>query len=190
MKRLLLAASAALVSTSAFAHTGHGEVSGFMAGFLHPFSGADHLLAMLTIGLWSALTLPARQVWVAPAGFVTAMLAGAGLGMAGITLPMVEGMIAFSVLALGLLLAFRLQLPVAAGAGLAALFALFHGHAHGTEATGSVLGYIAGFAIATAMLHLAGVGAGEGIRRLKIARLAAAVLGGGIALAGLALITG
>lgn len=190
MKRILLAAAAAFVSTSAFAHTGHGEVSGFMAGFLHPFSGVDHMLAMLTVGLWSAMALPVGRVWAAPAGFVVAMLAGAGFGMSGVPLPMVEGMIAFSVLAFGLLLAFRLELPVVIGAGLAALFALFHGHAHGTEAAGGVLGYMTGFAVATASLHLAGVGAGLGLQRLKIARLAAAVLGGGIAVAGLALITG
>ena len=190
MKRIGMAAAATLLlSTAAFAHPGHDD-SGLTAGLLHPLTGADHLLAMLAVGLWSAIALRGKAVFAAPACFVLAMLAGAGLAFVGVSLPFVEGMIAFSVLAMGLLLAFRLELPVAVGAGIVGLFALFHGYAHGSEATGDVGGFIAGFAVTTALLHLAGIGIGTGLLRLNVSKVAAALLGGGIAIAGIAMLAG
>jgi len=144
---------------------------------------------MVAVGLWAA-QIGGRARWAVPAAFLSLMALGFVFALTGAPLPFVEPGILASVIGLGLLVALAIRLPVSVGAAIVGAFALFHGHAHGTEATGSVLGYIGGFALATAMLHLAGVGAGEGIRRLKIARLAAAVLGSGIALAGLVLITG
>lgn len=187
MNRIALAALAALAATPALAHGGHDAASGLAAGFVHPLGGPDHLLAMAAVGIWSAATLPRRLVLAAPAAFVAAMLAGSGLAFAGIALPLVEGAIALSVLLLGLLVALRLKLPAAAGAALAAAFALFHGHAHGTEAAGDVAGYMAGFAAATAAIHVGGLAIGAEIAR---SRTAQALLGGGIALAGLGLVAG
>jgi urease accessory protein len=184
---LLLLPFALLVAGPALAHTGHGEVSGFAAGLSHPIGGLDHLLAMAAVGLWSAIALPRAHVFVAPIAFVTAMLAGAVLAFAGLALPAVEGMIAASVLILGLMVATRAKLPVAAGAGVAALFALFHGFAHGAEAAGGAAAYMAGFAVSTAAIHLGGVALGL---PLTGRRLAEGAVGGAIALAGVALIAG
>jgi urease accessory protein len=133
------------------------------AGFGHPFTGTDHLLAMVVLGAWSALAL--RRVWLAPLAFVAALLVGALAAMAGIALPGVEPMIAASLLALGLLTATRARLPVAAGMAVAALFALFHGAAHGQELQGAYgAAALAGMVAATALLHLAGIGLGLALR--------------------------
>lgn len=182
-----LVPAAVLLATPALAHTGQGEASGFAYGLAHPIGGLDHLLAMAAVGLWSAIALPRGQVLAAPFAFVAAMLAGAGLAFAGLALPAVEGMIAASVLILGLMVATRAKLPVAAGAGVAALFALFHGFAHGAEAAGGIAAYMAGFAISTAAIHLAGVGLGLA---LTGRRLAEGAVGGAIAAAGLFLTVG
>ncbi|MBK8455800.1 MAG: HupE/UreJ family protein [Phyllobacteriaceae bacterium] len=175
MSALLLAASPAL------AHTGVGHADGFAAGLAHPVFGPDHLLAMLSVGVWSALAA-SKRVWIAPLAFVSAMLVGAGLAFAGIGLPGVESMIAASVLALGLMIVAGARLPVAAGVALAGIFAMFHGHAHASEATGGVAAYIAGFALATAAIHLAGIGIGLGASRLAVLRygVGLAVAGSGV----------
>lgn len=180
-----LAAVLVLLASPALAHTGDGPHShGFAAGLLHPLGGLDHVLAMVAIGIWSALVGGARAV-VAPVTFVLAMLAGAALGHAGIPLPMVETGIAASVMVLGLLILTRLELPAAAGMALVALFAVFHGHAHGTEASGAIAAYMAGFALATAGLHVAGMALG----RLMVAQSGASrIVGGLIAAAGACLI--
>jgi urease accessory protein len=183
----LLAVAAALAAGPAVAHTGHGEVSGFLAGVAHPVGGLDHLLAMAAVGVWSALALPRARIWVAPAAFVAAMLAGALMALSGASLPAVEAVIALSVVALGGMVAVRARLGVAAGAAVAGGFALFHGWAHGAEAAGGVAGYLAGFAVATAAIHLGGVWLGLLIAR---SRHAAAAVGGGVALAGAAMIAG
>jgi urease accessory protein len=142
------------------AHTGHGEVEGALHGLAHPFLGADHLLAMVAVGLWSGLALT-RRVWAGAAAFMTAMAAGAGLALAGIGLPLVEAGIVASVVVFGLMAASaRPGQPRAATAtALAAIaaFALFHGHAHGAEAAGGAWGYVAGFLVSTAVLHGAGI---------------------------------
>ena len=182
-----VAIAAILAAGPALAHTGHGPVSGFAAGLGHPVGGLDHLLAMVAVGAWSALALPMRQAWVAPLAFVLAMLAGAGLAFAGVGLPMVEAMILASVVAMGVLVALRLPLPAAVGAALVAAFALFHGHAHGSEAAGAASAYMAGFALSTAALHIAGVGAGLLLRH---SRLASGLAGSAVAAAGIALIAG
>ncbi len=153
--RLATAAGLALWAGAAAAHPGH-ESASFFSGITHPPGGADHLLAMLAVGLYAARQA-GRQRWALPASFVLAMLAGAGLGALGIMLPAVEAGIAASVLVLGLLIAFAARLPVAAALPLVAGFALFHGHAHHAEmGEGTLAAYAAGFALATAALHAAG----------------------------------
>jgi urease accessory protein len=134
---------------------------GFAAGFTHPFTGIDHLLAMLLIGLWSA-TLT-RRWWVAPLAFVAMLLVGALLASGGLTLPAVEPAIALSLVLLGALLAARTAWPAAAMAAVAALFALFHGAAHGVELQG--MEALAGMVLATALLHGTGLLAGHALRR-------------------------
>lgn len=172
-----IAALAALAGAAgpAFAHTGVGHASGFFAGISHPFGGLDHLLAMLSVGIWSALANKdeAGRIWVAPAAFVAAMLLGATAGYLGIPLPMVETGIALSVALLGLMIVAGIELPLAVGVLVIALFAINHGHAHGAEATGSILAYMAGFVVATASLHVAGIGLGLALTRVRYASIAA-----------------
>lgn len=155
MKRLFSALPLALFAGTALAHPGH-ESAGFFSGFGHPIGGADHLLAMLAVGLLAARQA-GRSRWALPVSFVVAMLAGAGLGALGVTLPAVETGIAVSVLVLGLLIALVVKLPLNAAVPMVAVFAVFHGHAHFTEmGHGAVWLYAAGFAVATALLHAMG----------------------------------
>lgn len=175
------AAVLAALATPAFAHTGtEPHMHGFAAGLAHPLGGLDHLLAMIAVGIWSSLAA-GRRVWIVPAVFVAAMLAGAGLAQAGVALPAVETAIAMSVVVLGTLIAAGVSLPVGAGAALIALFAVFHGYAHGSEATGTVAGYMAGFAFTTAILHVAGIVLG---RTIAVVPHAPRLLGAGIAASG------
>ena len=178
------------LAAPAFAHTGVGAHShGFAAGFLHPLMGLDHMLAMLGVGVWAA-QLGKRATWLVPAAFVAVMIAGAGLALAGAPLPMVEFGIAGSVLVIGALIAFGTRLPVGMAMGLVGLFALFHGHAHGTELPGFAhpAPYGAGFVAATALLHVAGVGIALAVRKhaarlpFRMAGAAMALVGGGMLL--------
>lgn len=187
MKRIVLATAFVALGSPALAHTGAGEVSGLAAGLSHPIGGLDHLLAMAAVGLWSGAVAGPRRVWVAPVAFVLAMLAGAGLAFTGLALPMVEGMIALSVLLLGLLAALRLRLPLGAGAALVAVFALFHGHAHGTEAAGGLGTYILGFALSTAAIQAGGAALGLWFARSPAVN---AIFGAAIAAAGLTMVAG
>ncbi len=155
--RIAFTALMLTISGSAAAHPFHPIGAGFTAGFVHPFAGFDHLLAMVAVGLWAA-QFGGRRLWAIPLAFVTAMLAGGALGFAGLTLPLLEPVIAASVLALGLLVVLRIRLHTT-GVLLVAAFALFHGVAHGTElpAMAGALPYAAGFALATGLLHLLGL---------------------------------
>lgn len=150
-----------LIPTAALAHTGVGATSGFMHGFMHPLGGLDHLLAMVLVGMF-AYQLGGRAMWLVPATFIAVMAVGGFLGIAGIPVPFVEIGIALSVVVLGAIVAFGVKAPVAVAMGVVGLFAVFHGHAHGTEmpldSSGAVYG--AGFMLATALLHAAGVGIG------------------------------
>jgi len=151
----LAAVVLATASGAALAHPGH-ESASFFTGFTHPLGGLDHLLAMLAVGLYAARQ-PGATRWMLPAGFVLAMLAGAGLGAIGVALPAVEAGIAASMLVFGLLIALAARLPLTVSLPLVAAFALFHGHAHHAEMDGaSLVTYAAGFALATALLHGAG----------------------------------
>src|SRR5579883_978366 len=144
-KTTSLLALLALVPVLASAHPGHGT-HGFASGFSHPLLGLDHILAMVAVGLWAA-QLGGRSLWAVPATFVGVMSVGGMLGLLGVPLPMVEAGILASVLILGLFIATAVRLPLAASMLLVGAFALFHGHAHGTEipATASGLTYGLGF---------------------------------------------
>jgi len=183
------AACLTLAVGPALAHTGVLSVSGFAAGFGHPIGGFDHVLAMVAVGILAAQQ-GGRAVWLVPAAFVAMMAVGGALGISGVALPYVEPGIAGSAVVLGAVIAAGRRMPVAAAMGLAGAFAVFHGHAHGTEMPVDARGlaYGAGFVLATAMLHAAGIGLGAGTA--KAGRALAVRLGGGaIALAGLALAT-
>ncbi|WP_214470220.1 HupE/UreJ family protein [Mesorhizobium sp. dw_380] len=177
-KRLCLSAILLMAAAMpAYAHVGIGTTSSFTAGFMHPLSGLDHMTVMIAVGLWAALK-GGRAIWAWPAAFVSVMLVGAALGMAHVPVPFVEPGILASVVALGLLVALAVDLPVSTGAAIIGLFALFHGHAHGTEVPENAGGleYMAGFAIATVLLHAVGIAAGLsfGLRFRGLARVAGA----------------
>jgi urease accessory protein len=157
----------ALLPSAALAHAGHAAAGGLAAGFLHPLGGLDHVLAMVAVGLL-AWNLGGRALWLVPLAFVAAMAAAGAIGMAGTALPLVELGIGLSVVAIGGLVALGLRLPTALAMGIAAVFAIFHGHAHGTEMdpTASGLAYGVGFVAATVLLHATGILAGFGLGRL------------------------
>jgi len=181
----------ALLPGVALAHPGHGD-AGFALGFLHPTSGLDHVLTMVGVGLYAAL-LGGRALWRVPASFVAMMAVGGALGMAGIALPYTEAAIALSVIVLGLAVALRLSVPTLAAMALVGAFAVFHGHAHGVEMPQAASGYAfaAGFVLATALLHGAGIALGLAAGRLadRGGWRAAQLAGGAMALAGVALLT-
>jgi urease accessory protein len=167
-RKLFALAAAMLASSPAFAHVGVGSTASFAAGVAHPFSGLDHITVMVAVGLWAALK-GGRALWVWPATFVAVMLVGGALGMAHVPLPLVEPGILASVVAFGLLVALAIDLPLWAGALIVGVFAVFHGHAHGSEVVENVgaLEYMAGFALATATLHAIGIGFGLTMNRLQ-----------------------
>jgi urease accessory protein len=159
MKRNVVALIALVAGISpAFAHAGVGSTASFAAGVAHPLGGLDHIAVMVAVGLWAALK-GNRALWVWPATFVGVMLIGGALGLAHVPVPFVEPAILASVVALGLLVALAVDLPLWVGAAAIAVFAIFHGHAHGSEVAENVGGveYMAGFALATATLHAVGV---------------------------------
>ncbi|MGO4308805.1 HupE/UreJ family protein [Pseudomonas sp. KB_15] len=156
LKRILGALALLLTPALAFAHPGHGD-NGLIAGISHPLGGIDHLLAMLAVGLWAAQQQGAAR-WALPCTFVGTLLIGGMLGFEGMNLPALESGIAASVLALGLAVALAVRPPLVMAVGATALFALFHGVAHGLELPemSSPWTYAAGFVAATAVLHAAG----------------------------------
>ncbi|MDZ5649936.1 HupE/UreJ family protein [Nitrospirillum sp. BR 11828] len=176
--------AAGFITTPALAHPGHD--GGFADGILHPLTGLDHLAAMVAVGLWAA-TRPAARAWQAPVLFVAMLAVGALAGVAGGAFAPMDTMAALSVTLLGLMLIVAPLLPDAAGLGLIALFALVHGYAHGMEAGGHLLGYFAGFMVASALLHAAGWRLGGGLLATRWGRLASGLTLGvaGLALAAL-----
>jgi urease accessory protein len=159
----------------------------FASGFAHPWTGLDHMLAMVAVGLWAGIN-GGRALWAWPAAFVGVMLAGGALGMAGVSVPFVEPGILASVIALGLLVLTAARLPVVLGAVLMAAFALLHGHAHGAELPSGAAAatYAAGFAIATAALHVLGLGIAH-LCRTDGGKLIVRGAGAAVAVAGVAL---
>lgn len=145
----------------ALAHTGPATTSGFIVGFTHPFTGIGHLLAMLAVGIWAA-QIGGRGNWWVPGVFITVMTVAGISGMAGLAIPYVEQGIVVSIVVLGIVTASVLKLPLLYSAMLVGCFAVFHGHAHGAEMPllANTVIYIAGFSLATAMLHLVGIAIG------------------------------
>jgi urease accessory protein len=178
-----LAVGLALPSIAA-AHEHAGVAGGLVSGFVHPISGVDHLIAMVAVGLWGA-QLGAPAIWILPLTFPLVMALGGVLGVVGLPLPLPEIFIALSALVLGAAVALRLRVPFAVAAAVVAVFAIFHGHAHGTELPRAAdpLAYGVGFVCATGLLHLCGIAIGALSRWTQGARLIRA-LGGSIAMMG------
>ena len=191
--RLIAAVLAAILPSLAMAHAGHDHTAGFMAGLTHPFSGVDHMLAMVAVGLLAG-RLGGAALWQVPTSFVAMMACGTMLGMAHIPLPIVETGIAISIVVFGALLASSRPLTVATTTALVACFALFHGHAHGTEAAADISGtaYAAGLMWASALLHLGGVLIAVMLMRVLHAQgeKVLQIGGGAIAAAGVAVFAG
>jgi urease accessory protein len=157
----LLGGALGLLPGPAAAHMGTGLPGGFESGFIHPFSGLDHLLAMVSVGLWGAF-LGRPLIYVLPVVFPAMMVVGAILGMFGVPLPPVEIGIALSVLVLGACIALSVKAPVWAACLIVAVFAVFHGYAHGKELPSAAdpIAYSVGFVLATGLLHVSGIGLG------------------------------
>ena len=178
------------LSPAAFAHPGHLTGSGFATGLLHPFTGLDHLLAMLAVGLWAAQR-GGRYMIVIPASFVAMMALGGLIGASGFTLPLVEPGILGSLVVFGLLIAFDARLPLAAGMAIIGGFALFHGYAHAVEmpAHASLAVFGSGMLLGSVILHLVGIGLGR-LGKMRFREIALRTSGGLIALAGIVLFAG
>ena len=167
MKHTRLALALSFVPALAHAHPGHGIVTGGIGwGLAHPFTGLDHILAMIAVGLW-AVQIGKRALWLLPLSFVSAAALGAALGMSGVRLPLVEPAILASVIGIGALVAFATRLPLAVSVAILSLAAIFHGQAHGSElpADSSGIQAILGFIIATTILHAIGIAAGLALER-------------------------
>lgn len=159
-KTLAAALPLIVLATVAQAHT-DGETGGFISGFTHPILGWDHVIAMVAVGLWGAF-LGKPAIWILPVVFPLVMAVGGALGVMGVPIPAIETGIALSGVVLGLLIAFAVRAPLWAAGVIVGIFAIFHGHAHGTELPGAVnpFAYGIGFVIGTGLLHLAGIALG------------------------------
>ncbi|MFC4351054.1 HupE/UreJ family protein [Fodinicurvata halophila] len=183
---LIVFLPAMLLASVVAAHPGHETQAGatFMSGLTHPVTGLDHLLAMVAVGIW-AYSLGGRALWSVPSMFVLAMAVAGAAGLAGWQFALAESGIALSVLVLGVLIAAAVRVRWEVGAALVGLFAVFHGYAHGVEMPGGGApgAYIAGFLLATALLHAAGIALGMTSGRLAYTP-AMRVAGGVMAVAG------
>ena len=175
---------ATLAAGPALAHSVGNSAAGFTAGFFHPPSGLDHLLAMVSVGIWGA-ELGAPAIWLLPIAFPLIMAFGGALGVIGVPLPAGELLIALSVVVLGTLVASARRLPIAAALAVVGVFAIAHGHAHGVELPGAAdaLAFTAGFVLATGLLHLTGIVIGT-LARWRSGIIAIRTCGGVVALAG------
>ncbi len=182
--RALIAAPLAALAAPALAHVETGQAAGFLAGLAHPVSGLDHVLAMIAVGLWGA-QLGAPAIWLLPVTFPLVMALGGFLGLLGAPLPGVEIGIAASAILLGAAVMTERRLPLYAAAALVGFFAVFHGHAHGTELPPGQSGllYSLGFVVATGCLHAIGIAIGA-MHRWPAGRIALRFAGGGVGLAG------
>lgn len=187
---LLMLVALPLFPGSVLAHTGGGVFAGFESGFAHPLTGADHLLAMIAVGLWAAQR-GGKTLWIVPAVFIALMIFGGALAISNIPVPYVEEGILLSVLILGIVIAVGLRLPLGIQAFIVGVFAVFHGHAHGTEIpfAAEAVAYSLGFASGTALLHAAGAASGRMLHKLNIDK-AIRLAGGVIVLGGMYLAVG
>jgi urease accessory protein len=183
---ILWAAAALSLATPAWAHSTGGAAGGFASGFMHPLFGPDHVIAMVAVGLWGAF-LGQPAIWILPVVFPMVMAFGGALGVAGVPLPGVEVGIAMSAIVLGSMVALAARPPLWIAAVVVGSFAIFHGHAHGTElpAAADPLAYSLGFVIATGLLHISGIGIGL-LVRWPAGRIVVRAGGGAIALGGFA----
>lgn len=174
----------AVPAQSAFAHVEGGQAAGFITGLQHPWSGLDHILAMIAVGLWGA-QLGKPSIWVLPIAFPMMMAAGAMMGLLGIPVPGVEIGIAFSAILLGLMVLAEVRPKLAVSIAMVGFFAIFHGHAHGTELPPGQSGllYSMGFVIATGCLHGLGIVIGL-VKELPLGRQALRGAGSFIAVMG------
>ncbi len=187
--------SAALVAilvaapTVVAAHPGIGDAHDLTHGFAHPFTGLDHLIAMLAVGVFAA-QLGGRALWLVPGTFIAVMAAAGVTGIMGVAIPHVETGIALSVLVLGAAIAFAMRVPLLIAMALVAFFAIFHGHAHGTEMSTSASGLLfgLGFVAATAVLHAIGTAFGVLIGQAAGGRQIAQLAGGAAVVAGAVLL--
>jgi urease accessory protein len=172
-RSMLPASLLVMFAGTASAHPGHAvhDLGGIGWGLRHPFTGLDHLLTMVAVGLW-AIQLGGRAVWMLPLSFLGAMIAGAAAGMTGFMLPQIEPMILGSVLALGAMVAISIRMPLAVSVSIVAAIAFLHGQAHGAELPTGAIGWLAGagFAAATAALHAVGLAGGAILRGVATRR--------------------
>ena len=182
--RAALAAALLLVALPAWAHDGGGQAAGFLSGMLHPVSGLDHVLAMVAVGLWGA-QLGAPAIWLLPVAFPLVMAFGGFLGLMGVPVPGVEIGIALSAVLLGVMVATQSRPPLGVAIALVGFFAVFHGHAHGTELPVGASGllYSVGFVIVTGLLHATGIAVGL-VHRWERGRLALRGAGAAVTAAG------
>jgi urease accessory protein len=185
-------AAIAFVPFAASAHVGVGDTHGLVHGFSHPLSGIDHALAMIAVGLFAA-HLGGRALWLVPSTFVSVMALAGIAGMGAVELPFVEIGLGISVVVLGLAVAFQVSVSTLCATALVGVFAIFHGHAHGTEMPEGMSGlsYGLGFVCSTALLHAIGVGLGLAVGKTGEVcnRRIAQVSGTAMAIAGLAMVT-
>ncbi len=186
LARPLFGAGLFLLAAPALAHTGDGVAGGFLSGLTHPIFGWDHVLAMVAVGLWGAF-LGSPAIWLLPVIFPLVMAFGGALGVLGVPVPAVEAGIAASAVVLGLLVAFASRPPLWVAGVIVGAFAIFHGHAHGTEMpqAANAFAYAIGFVTATGLLHLIGIGFGLAVR-WPAGEWAVRAGGGAISMVGLA----
>lgn len=190
IKKVFLTLAAILAAGAAQAHTGEGVQGGLISGFTHPLFGWDHVVAMVAVGLWGAF-LGRPAIWILPVVFPLVMAFGGALGVAGIPVPAVEAGIALSGVVLGLLVAFAVSAPLWVAAVIVGIFAIFHGHAHGTELPDAAnpYAYAVGFVVATGLLHMAGIAFGY-LTKMPWGAYAVRAAGVVIAAVGAAFLTG
>ena len=180
LKHTAVLAAFSLLALPAMAHPGHGEAAGFRTGLVHPFTGIDHLLAMLGVGIWGGQQ---RRGLAQPAIFLGMMLLGALAGMAGLGVPGLEMGIAATVALTGMAIALALSLPAWLGMGLVGLFALAHGNAHGQELPATSAAF--GFMLASGVLLLTGRLIGQAMAERVVRVTGAAMTAAGLVLMGM-----
>lgn len=193
MKRLnhfAIAVSLTMFAGLASAHEGAGISGGFTSGFLHPILGWDHVIAMVAVGLWGAF-LGKPAIWILPVVFPLVMAFGGALGVMGVPIPAVETGIAVSAIVLGTMVAAAARPNIWVAAVIVGMFAIFHGHAHGTELPNAAnpLAYSLGFVIATGLLHLSGIAFGS-LTQWPAGKIVVQASGAVIALVGVGFLTG
>jgi urease accessory protein len=189
-RAILLSLYFGIFAHSAQAHIVAGESTGFFSGVLHPISGLDHILAMVSVGIWGA-QLGQPAIWILPVTFPIMMAFGGLMGFLGVPLPFTELGIALSMVVLGGAIMLEARPPLPVVMAIVAFFAIFHGHAHGTELPKgeSALLYSLGFVLATGFLHLVGITIGV-IYRWPVGKRALRLAGSVVSLTGVFFIFG